>query len=83
MIWDNGRKKRKEWAFLKHQIENLVFKEIVWARPYKTEAVWEVTLAFSGIIAIIATGSRYLGSTQPKWHSKLPHRSRHKVHQKY
>lgn len=42
MIWDNGRKKRKEWAFLKHQIENLVFKEIVWARPYKTEAVWEV-----------------------------------------
>lgn len=42
MIWDNGRKKRKEWAFLKHQIEDLVFKEIVWARPYKTEAVWEV-----------------------------------------
>lgn len=42
MIWDNGKKKRKEWAFLKHQIENLVFKEIVWARPYKTEAVWEV-----------------------------------------
>ena len=38
-----GRKKYgKEWAFLKHQIENLVFKEIVWARPYKTEAVWEV-----------------------------------------
>lgn len=27
---------------MKHQIENLVFKEIVWARPYKTEAVWEV-----------------------------------------
>lgn len=27
---------------MKHQIENLVFKEIVWARPYKTETVWEV-----------------------------------------
>lgn len=27
---------------MKHQIEDLVFKEIVWARPYKTEAVWEV-----------------------------------------
>ena len=44
MIWDNGRKKysRKEWAFLKHQIEDLVFKEIVWMRPYKTETVREV-----------------------------------------
>lgn len=44
MIWDNGRKKysRKEWAFLKHQIENLVFKETIWARPYKTETVWEM-----------------------------------------
>ena len=26
----------------KHQIEDLVFKEIVWVRPYKTETVWEV-----------------------------------------
>ena len=44
MIWDNGRKKysRKEWAFLKHQIEDLVFKETIWARPYKTETVWEM-----------------------------------------
>lgn len=44
MIWDNGGKKysRKEWAFLKHQIEDLVFKETIWARPYKTETVWEM-----------------------------------------
>lgn len=46
MIWKNGKKHqkhRKEWAFLtKHQIEDLVFKEIVWVRPYKTETVWEV-----------------------------------------
>lgn len=45
MIWENGRKHkkhRKEWALLKHQIEDLVFKEIVWMRPYKTETVWEV-----------------------------------------
>lgn len=45
MIWKNGKKykHRKEWAFLtKHQIEDLVFKEIVWMRPYKTETVWEV-----------------------------------------
>lgn len=45
MTWENGKKHkkyRKEWVFLKHQIENLVFKEIVWARPYKTETVWEV-----------------------------------------
>ena len=44
-IWDNGKKHkkyRKEWAFLKHQIEDLVFKETVWARPYKIETVWEV-----------------------------------------
>ncbi len=26
----------------KHQIEDLVFKEIVWMRPYKTETVWEM-----------------------------------------
>ena len=45
MIWKNGKKykHRKEWAFLtKHQIEDLVFKEIVWMRPYKTETVREV-----------------------------------------
>lgn len=43
MIWDNGRKKysRKEWAFLKHQIEELVWREMVWTRPYKLETVWE------------------------------------------
>lgn len=45
MIWENGKKhkkkNRKEWAFLKHQIEDLVFREIVWARPYKLETVWE------------------------------------------
>lgn len=27
---------------MKHQIEDLVFREIVWARPYKFETVWEV-----------------------------------------
>ena len=27
---------------MKHQIEDLVFREIVWARPYKTETVWEM-----------------------------------------
>lgn len=33
---------RKEWAILtKHQIEHLQFKEMVWQRPYKLEAVWE------------------------------------------
>ncbi len=26
---------------MKHQIEDLVFREIVWARPYKIEIVWE------------------------------------------
>lgn len=44
-IWDNGRKHkkyRKEWAFLKHQIENIVWREMVWARPYKVETVWEI-----------------------------------------
>lgn len=45
MIWENGKKykkkNRKEWAFLKYQIEDLVFREIVWARPYKLETVWE------------------------------------------
>ena len=32
---------------------------------------------------IVATGSRHLGSTQPKRQSKLPHWGRRKVHQKY
>ena len=43
-IWENGRKhkrNRKEWAFLKHQIEDIVWRELIWARPYKTETVWE------------------------------------------
>ncbi len=46
-IWENGKEHkiyRKEWAFLKHQIEDIIWKEMVWARPYKIEAVWE-TLA--------------------------------------
>ena len=45
MIWDDGRKKysRKEWAYLtKHQIEDLVWRELIWTRPYKTETVWEM-----------------------------------------
>lgn len=45
MIWENGKKhkkNRKEWSFLKHQIEDLVWRELVWARPYKTETVWEM-----------------------------------------
>lgn len=45
MTWENGKKHkkcRKEWAFLKHQIEDLVWHELVWARPYKIETVWEV-----------------------------------------
>ncbi len=45
MIWENGRNKhkkhRKEWAFLKHPIEDLVWRELVCARPYKIETVWE------------------------------------------
>lgn len=45
MIWENGRNKhkkhRKEWAFLKHPIEGLIWRELVWARPYKIETVWE------------------------------------------
>ncbi|NBI88211.1 type IV secretory system conjugative DNA transfer family protein [Lachnospiraceae bacterium] len=60
MIWDNGkkhkkyRKDRKEWAFLKHQIEDLVFREIVWARPYKIETVWE---ALSHLAALSPRGA--------------------------
>lgn len=43
MIWDNGRKNRKEWAILtKHQIEQICWKQVIWARPYKTENVWEL-----------------------------------------
>ena len=52
MIWKNGKKykHRKEWASLtKHQIEDLVFKEIVWMRPYKTETVWEVLSHLSAL----------------------------------
>ena len=57
MIWENGRKHkkhRKEWALLKHQIEDLVFKEIVWMRPYKTETVWE---ALSHLAALSPRGA--------------------------
>ena len=44
MIWDNGsRRKRKEWAILtKHQIEQICWKQVIWARPYKIESVWEI-----------------------------------------
>ena len=43
MIWDNGRKNRKEWAILtKHQIEQLCWKQVIYARPYKIESVWEI-----------------------------------------
>lgn len=46
-IWENGRRKykkyRKEWAILgKHQIEDINWKKIIWSRPYKIEAVWEM-----------------------------------------
>ena len=26
----------------KHQIEDLVWRELIWTRPYKTETVWEM-----------------------------------------
>ena len=45
MIWENGKKhkkNRKEWAFLKHQIENLCWREMFWQRPYKVENIWEM-----------------------------------------
>lgn len=46
MIWENGRKHkkyRKEWAILtKHQIEQICWKQVIWARPYKLETVWEI-----------------------------------------
>ena len=46
MIWENGKKHkkyRKEWAILrKHQIEQICWREMVWARPYKVEAVQEM-----------------------------------------
>ena len=57
MIWENGKKHkkyRKEWAFLKHQIEDLVWRELVWARPYKTETVWEM---FSHLAALSPRGA--------------------------
>ena len=47
---DNGRKRKKEWAFMrKHQIENICWKEVVWHRPYKLEAVWEVLTHLAAI----------------------------------
>jgi len=47
MIWENGRKKhkkyRKEWAILgKHQIEDINWRKVIWARPYKVETIWEM-----------------------------------------
>lgn len=45
MIWENGRKhkkNRKEWAFLKDQIQNLCWREMLWQRPYKVENIWEM-----------------------------------------
>jgi len=45
MIWENGKKhkkNRKEWALLKHQIENLCWRETLWQRPYKVENIWEM-----------------------------------------
>ena len=45
MIWENGKKhkkNRKEWALLKHQIENLCWREMLWQRPYKVENIWEM-----------------------------------------
>ena len=39
---------------MKHQIEDLVFKEIVWMRPYKTETVWE---ALSHLAALSPRGA--------------------------
>ena len=46
-IWENGRRKykkhRKEWAILdKHQIEDINWRKVLWTRPYKIEAVWEM-----------------------------------------
>ena len=50
MIWDNGRKKyRKEWALLKHQIEDFVWRELIWTIPYKTETVWEMLSHLSAL----------------------------------
>lgn len=39
---------------MKHQIEDLVFREIVWARPYKIETVWEM---FSHLAALSPRGA--------------------------
>lgn len=58
-IWENGRKhkkykNKKEWAILKRQIENIIWKEMVWARPYKLENVWEI---FSHLAALSPRGA--------------------------
>ena len=39
---------------MKHQIEDLVWRELVWARPYKTETVWE---ALSHLAALSPRGA--------------------------
>lgn len=57
MIWENGRKHkkyRKEWVFLKHQIEGLVWREILWMRPYNLETVWET---LSHLAALLPRGA--------------------------
>lgn len=58
-IWENGRKhkkykNKKEWAILKRQIENIIWKETVWTRPYKIETVWET---FSHLAALSPRGA--------------------------
>lgn len=39
---------------MKHQIENIVWQEMVWTRPYKIETVWEV---FSHLAALSPRGA--------------------------
>ena len=45
-IWENGKRKykkyRKEWVILGKRIENINWRKIIWARPYKIESVWEM-----------------------------------------
>lgn len=58
-IWENGRKhkkykNKKEWAILKRQIENIIWKETVWTRPYKIETVWET---FSHLASLSPRGA--------------------------
>ena len=63
MIWKNGKKykHRKEWAFLtKHQIEDLVFKEIVWMRPYKKVSMQPCTFVAITGLPVDAASSRTL-----------------------